>query len=95
MITARQPEADLLSLGALLLFGGFYLQIHTILYPGKMDNEEKGLKIVCWEYNNELSKTLLCLPGNVAHDIGDQLKSVFQHTRITSLRNKEYAKVPC
>lgn len=42
MITASRHEADTdLSLGALLLFGGFYLQINTILYPGKTDNEEK------------------------------------------------------
>ena len=42
MITASRHEADTdLALGALLLFGGFYLQISTIVYPGKTDNEEK------------------------------------------------------
>ena len=42
MTTARRHEADTdLALGALLLFGGFYLQISTIVYPGKTDNEEK------------------------------------------------------
>ena len=80
MITPRRP--DHLSLGALLLFGGFYLQAYTILYPGKTDNEEK--------------ETENCTQGIIIimkHDITlSQLKSVFQHTRLTSLRSKEYAK---
>ena len=62
MITACTYEADTnLSLGALLLFGGFYLEINTILYPGKTDNEDKKrLKIVCREYNNEARHYFVC-----------------------------------
>ena len=95
MITARRHEADTdHSIGGLLLFGGFYLQINTILYPGKTDNEEKRLKIACREYNNEARHYFVCLLWNVAHKIGEQLqlKSFFQHMRLTSLRNKEYAR---
>ena len=62
MITASRHEADTnLSLGALLLFGVFYLQINTILYPGKTDNEDKKrLKIVCREYSNEARHYFVC-----------------------------------
>ena len=61
MITARRHEADTdLALSGLLLFGGFYLQISTILYPGKTDNEEKKTEIACREYNNEARHYFVC-----------------------------------
>ena len=36
------------------------MQISTILYPGKTDNEEKRLKIACREYNNEARHNFVC-----------------------------------